>query len=227
MSEISTPISLPNNLFAGKTAIVTGASRGVGDGRHDPGPYPGRERRATAPAGQVPWRRQRRGRRVGRELPPTQRARRNPIACSPVGSTRTRRRAPGFLGAVSRGFRAARKHARGVTRGRFLAACGSISFAGIAMRSRAEHFLGWWRRDPAGARRSGRSGVFPRSRDRSRQDLSALVSRREVRTAQQHSVTHRQSTATTRAPTRRPSLVTGVQSRESLEHPTGRNSPAH
>lgn len=30
MSEISTPISLPNNLFAGRTAIVTGASRGVG-----------------------------------------------------------------------------------------------------------------------------------------------------------------------------------------------------
>jgi len=30
MSENVSPISLPNNLFAGKTAIVTGASRGVG-----------------------------------------------------------------------------------------------------------------------------------------------------------------------------------------------------
>jgi 3-oxoacyl-[acyl-carrier protein] reductase len=30
MTESSVPISLPNNLFAGRTAIVTGASRGVG-----------------------------------------------------------------------------------------------------------------------------------------------------------------------------------------------------
>ena len=30
MNEAIVPINLPNNLFAGKTAIVTGASRGVG-----------------------------------------------------------------------------------------------------------------------------------------------------------------------------------------------------
>ena len=30
MSEQSVEIQLPNNLFAGRTAIVTGASRGVG-----------------------------------------------------------------------------------------------------------------------------------------------------------------------------------------------------